>query len=284
MAKKAKGGFQPRSVWVLAELPRAEMLAELAQGMRLIAEHVASLFDGAVALHDSGSHVAVQTLEAISNEEAGKYLILLDAARCARAPEQHRRDQLSRFSQHLAKGIYAETAYYRPCDLAELEERIRRLRRDAYLDGPHGTDWIFRNEVEGHREERLYVDFVRTDAGATYWHSPAVYADSGFAPMSAAVRLVGALHRMGASTVEGLTVVDEIWHDFVPISSTSWPELQPRVRRTLETWVDASLATEATEEDVRLIRESWTFPLHSVPMERIKVALGDLRAEQEAVE
>lgn len=276
-------GFQPRSAKVLAELPRNEMLAEIAQGMSHLATHVADLAGGATTLHEAGSPVAARALEAISTEEAGKYLILLDAARCARGPEVRRKRQLGRFSSHLAKGIYAETAWYRPHDLAEIERGIRRLRLAAYLDGPSGVDWIFRNEVESRREESLYVDFVQTDDGETFWQSPGIYGDSGFVTTPSAVRLVGALHRAGASTAAGLTLVDEIWHDFVPTSSTHWQEVKERTYRTLKAWDAAGLAAEASTEDAQQILESWTFPLHSLELKRkVPVDLDELRAQQES--
>ena len=75
--------------------------------MSLIAEHIAVL-EGDI--RPDTSPRAAAAIRVISDDEAGKYLILLDVARCARQPHKVVSDQLRRAGQHLAKGIYARAA------------------------------------------------------------------------------------------------------------------------------------------------------------------------------
>jgi hypothetical protein len=46
----------------------------------------------------------VEAITAIADEEAGKFLILLDVARCAYLDAAKKRDQLKRCSDHIAPG------------------------------------------------------------------------------------------------------------------------------------------------------------------------------------
>lgn len=103
--------------------------------------------DGAVALAASEQCHACRVLATIAEEEASKVLILLDAVRCPRLPSDRLSNQVGRFNDHFAKGLYARSCWYRPTTLGQLQEYINHDRDQFYLDGPNDVDWIFRNEI-----------------------------------------------------------------------------------------------------------------------------------------
>jgi len=163
--------MRPRAFTKLASYREPKLLVALAEGMSLIAEHVVAL--DTTAGQQTGPHAARATsaIRAISDEEAGKYLVLLDVARCAREKAAKKADQLRRCRDDVVKGIYARMADMRPATYEELIGYVELLRPNHCLDGPSGMDWIFRNEIEAEREDHLYVDFVETDDGDG-WLSP----------------------------------------------------------------------------------------------------------------
>jgi len=71
-----------------------------------------------------------------------------------------------------------------------------------------------------------------------------------------------------------------VWHDFIPEPSTRWHEL--RTKETLEQLQHAGLAAAASAHDLTVIAETWSFPLHSVEVERKAVDIEDLRRKQAA--
>jgi len=68
----------------LAQLSDAEFFASLAEGLVAIHENASRLAHGMETLKAAGNARAANVLETLANEEAGKYLILLDAVRCPR--------------------------------------------------------------------------------------------------------------------------------------------------------------------------------------------------------
>src|SRR5438105_7753643 len=102
--------MHPRRIAKLASLPVPKLLASLAEGTSLVAEHVATLDEDAIECSARGR----AAVRAIADEEAGKFLILMDVARCAHRPQRIRSEQLKRASNHLAKGIYAEVTWMSP--------------------------------------------------------------------------------------------------------------------------------------------------------------------------
>jgi hypothetical protein len=269
-----------RAIPKLASLRPPALLSALAEGMALVAEHVAALERAAEAHKGPETPRAVEAIRMISDEEAGKFLILLDTARCAFASNAVKSSQLRRTAYHIAKGIYARAADIRPADFAELLRFVDGLRRSHYLDGPNDVDWIFRNEIEADREERLYVDYVETDDGDT-WLTPQRFDDLGVPRHSSgAVELVGALARAGFCDARVLGVTANVWRDFTPTPETRWGENEQRALETLEQIPAGAVSSDLCDGDVGRIRASWTFPLYDVDVSRIDEDLEALRARQ----
>jgi hypothetical protein len=271
--------MRPRAAPKLASLPVPQLLALLGEGMTLVAEHIAALERAAEQQAGQEAPRGVEAIRVISEEEAGKFLILLDVARAAHGGAQTKADQLRRASSHLAKGIYSRAADIRPATFGELLAFADGLRRSHYLDGPNDVDWIFRNEIDSEREERLYVDYVETDDG-DMWLSPARFDDIGFQHASGAVELVGALARAGFCESRVLALVADVWRDFAPAAGTHWQENERLTESTLEQLPAEAIDPAASGKDATRILGSWTFPLYHADLTPIPEDLERLRERQ----
>jgi hypothetical protein len=270
-------------VHLLAGVSDDKLIHEVERGLTLIFEHVSQLQTSIETLCAEKEPRGVAAVRTIADDEAAKYLILLDAIRCPRKAQRQRAEQLRRCNDHLSKGIYASIAGMFPADLAEIRRIVKGLRQSYYLDGPTDNDWIFRNEIEEQRERTLYVDYVRTDEGGA-WEAPDVHDDNIFlyGDPSGVVQIVRALTHAGIATVDGLRVVAEVWRDFVPEADTRWQEVASRNRLTLERLQERHLVRDAfTERDAQVIIDEWTFPLHHEDLKMVKVELDELRKRQE---
>ena len=268
--------MRPRALPKLASRSESELLEELSDGLALIAEHVATL---EAAIEKVDIRRASAAIRVVSDDEAGKYLILLDVARCARTTGELKSRQLKRAYSHLARGIYVGVTEIRPASFGELLGYVKRLRLSHYLDGPNDVDWIFRNEIEARREEQLYVDFVESDE-IDHWQSPQSWDDLMIDPPSDAAELVASLQRTGVSTPKGLEIVADLWESFVPDPEMRWSQTKALSIETLERLSRVHEA-EFAGADLARIASTWTFPLCHVELEKIFVDLDELRREQQ---
>ena len=74
-------GVQPRALKRLMQLPEPERLDAIAEGLGLLAEHVATLRQDVIHLAEADRPRGRAVLAAQSEEEAAKALILLDLVR-----------------------------------------------------------------------------------------------------------------------------------------------------------------------------------------------------------
>jgi AbiV family abortive infection protein len=270
--------MRPRATSKLASLPEDKLMPILAEGLPLIAEHVAALTNSAE--HQAGLSAVrgANAIQVVATEEAGKYLVLLDAVRCARASQKIKARQLQRFGDHLAKGIYAKVTDWSPATFGEILGYIDQLRQSHYLDGPSDMDWIFRNEIEAEREELLYIDYVETDEGDR-WVSPQQWRDSlGVSYTPDAIRLIAAMNRAGFAKPETLSIIVDVWDGFIPSADTHWQVVRNLNVRTLNRMSAAGIDIEL--EDARMICDRWPFPLHHADLQLIRVDPEDLRRQQ----
>lgn len=273
--------MRPRATAQLAQLSDVMFLNEVARGLGLIAAWVGDLERWATRLQED-EPAAAEVLRVTADEEAGKFLVLVDAVRCPRKLQKKRVEQLKRCHDHLAKGIYAEVCGVRPLDYKEFLGYVHDLRLSHYLDGPKDVDWIFRNQIEARREERLYVDYLETDAGQDWW-TPATYdrLASNWSGVSLAVEVVRALTRAGIATPAGLQVLAEVWRPLIPQPATSYTDFQKAAQRTIERLRAASLPHEDfSQQDARRLVDAWPYPLYGADLGKVQIDLDDLRAQQ----
>lgn len=221
-----------------------------------------------------------------AEEEAAKFLILIDYVRCSRKSE-HRTAVLKRFYGHVAKRIHAMACSYPSIwTFGELTEWVESECRPWYLDGPNGVDWIFRNTIAAEREQGLYVDFVRdiTDpAGACHWTAPAdPFPCSSEYETPDCLSLSQALCRAGAATAEGLAEIARIWRSFEPKPDTDRKCLRGLIGRTLDRLAQLGHAVDAPTGS--FILSHWPFPMWPLTMKEPRAGdggLDDLREERQ---
>lgn len=189
------------------------------------------------SIHSHAAHI----LGALTEEEAAKFLILLDFVRCPRTMQKKRPRQLGYFYDHLAKGIYAEYCSWHPADFAEVTRLVNSSRQAFYLDGPLGVDWIYYNNILSEREDRLYVNYERDDEDNSDWYYPREFQFGFGYRAGTVIHIVKALDAVGMTSAEGLAVVAEIWRRVKIKSELTIGELIDLNHRTLRNLEDRGL-------------------------------------------
>ena len=272
-----------RAIKALNRLDDAEFFSAVAEGLALVVKHGDHLWNAAKTLYDTGQHHASRILALIAEEEAAKYLILIDAIRCPRLPQKRRACQLGRFNDHLAKGLYAEAAQMRPSNLRQLQEYLNPYRHMLYLDGPNDVDWVFRNEIFQERESLLYVDYVEGN-DALHWSDPTVRAALGSLmplPLPRTLTTALRLQQVGAGTSQALAVIAGYWRENSPTQDTTSEKIRKANYRTLVLLDEHGLLTEQPSDTYSWIVKEWQFPIYDLELTRIEVEPGELCERQQ---
>ena len=271
----------------LLQLSDARLFEQVATGIRLVVEHAESLESIAVRLIAIDEHRGATIVRALAKEESAKVLILVDLIRCPRNDQDAKGRTVAAFRDHLAKEIYGNSCRWRPVDFAEVTGIVNRERQPYYLDGPNDVDWIFPNDAQGRRENRMYVDYVQditVENGEHDWVSP--LPDLGREHKDAtpsSLVVARALHCVGMTTPEGLAVVADLWRGFEPQPQTTRQELFERNWDSLVQVSEAQQNREVDPEDARSVCHHWPFPLWPLDLKQegpTKAALRRQRAEQ----
>jgi hypothetical protein len=272
--------MKARATAALARLPDGEFIEAMARGLALITEWIESLERWATHLEENHAGGA-EVLRVVADEEAAKYLILVDAVRCPRRFQKERVRQLKRCHRHIEKGIYAEACNYSAPTYKELLGYIEHMRLSHYLDGPNDVDWIFRNVVEARREERLYVDYVEGDDGQEWWTPARFDRTPRWSSDSSAVRVARSLTRAGFGDPAGLQIVADIWRTFEVNDETTYTQLLEVINETVQRLQAAGVfQADYGGHDHSVIVDSWQFPLYLADLAEIRVDLEELRERQ----
>ncbi len=272
---------QPRALNRLGQLPVAKRVDPIAEGLALLAEHVATLRRDARRLARNDRVRGFTVVAAQAEEEAAKALILLDLVRMGWQDQAKASIQVQRFYNHLVRRIYVEMAEMNPATFGEVRSIVDSMRPSLYLDGPNDVDWIYRNQILATREESLYVDYVHDEDGDR-WVTPAAYDEMHFGHDLPVLDLIVAMHRMGLFARESLDVVSDAWSGVVLETDTHWVTVQARNRQILEA-LDARgrVPPEATPQDAGRVLDRWTFPLGTLELEERRVTVDDLQEMRE---
>jgi hypothetical protein len=266
------------------QLDRAARLQTLSVGLDLLAENVAEIRIDASILLDARRPRGLEIVTAQAEEEAAKFLILLDLMRVDQRDEAALARHLGHFYNHLSRWIYAEVAHMSPANFAEVRRMVETMRPSHFLDGPTGADWIFRNRLMARREEALYVDLIHDDDGDR-WVGPGERDALLFGgPSPAVASLIGSLHRVGATSSAGLEIVSCCWSKVELADDTHWQEVRAINFEVTEMLADAGLARDDLgEEDVGRVVECWGFPLAGLDLSELPVSAEELERERQAV-
>lgn len=275
--------MQARAITTLAKLSDGAMFSEIAHGLTAIHENASRIADGMKAVVEATNLRAARILEALIKEEAAKYLLLIDAVRCPREPEERLTRQLEKFYEHLAKGLYAEVCTWRPVNFREVRQDLERESVQYYLDGPNDVDWIFQNWIIRQREEAFYVDYIANDDTQS-WISPKRYdvdATSIFyRDPPVVMKIVDALNAGGFANPESLEIIAAIWRPFTVTDDSHIEEIEARNSQTLDAIERAHVVKDPAAVDRVSITSHWPFPLYDLPMKKIPVSQSRLREIQ----
>src|SRR5215813_12890465 len=143
--------MRERALRDICQLNDAELFATLAEGMDHILCNAEEYYTDSEHMADHKRGPSFGVLRNIAEEEAAKYLILLDAVRCPRQGSRFSK-HLKRFYEHLARGIYASLTLGQPRTYADLRQIVDEERQSLFLDGPDGDNFIYRNRILERRE------------------------------------------------------------------------------------------------------------------------------------
>lgn len=272
--------MRPRASKNLAQLDDRRFFPAVAEGLALVEKNLDRLCSGIATLQAADQPHPARVLSLLAEEEAAKYLILLDAARCPREPQERLSRQLHRFNDHLAKGLYARVCGWRPVTLAELQEYIDHERQELYLDGPNDVDWILRNDIKQQREGALYVDYVQRDEGCEWWDPARTEEWFKGTSLPASVKLARHFHAAGFSAAEALATVAELWRAIPLAGDTRCQVILTANHQTLEFLNARGLLLEQPQDVYQHIMREWQFPMHGLDLSPIKVSAETLRERQ----
>jgi len=262
-------------------LKEDDFFEAVSEGLSRIIESVAAYDADREALSESKRPHGAEVLHALAQEEAAKYLILMDAVRC---PKPRREAHLRAFNDHVAKGIYVECLAWGPDCFGSIRRDAESERDQYFLDGPMGTDWDFKNRIMGERENLLYVDCVDDGNDGFQWVSPQSDPEDLarlYASRSPIVDLVLAFHALGCSNVAALSVIAQKWAEVKVADDMRAIKLRKMNEETLDELAAAGVVDPREEVARSFVIEHWPFPLHSVELLRRRVTPADLKAQRE---
>jgi len=268
---------------ILTQMPQADRLSFISEGLPIIAASARSFWDAAQRLEHGSREQNV--LEGFAEEEAAKVLILMDLARC---PSKHiaRRVQsiVKTFYDHLGRMIYADAQGWRPVNITELQEYIDRERRGHYLEGYVG-EYIVPNWNLYSRESTMYADIEVHEDGVPQWSAPRGNGGSRaiFGNPPLAILLIEAMAALGMFTPAGVRIVHDVWAtlDFVDTQHFDdgrrlFVEMVGRLHAA------ESVTDDATDDHVWQLNSNWQMPMYNLEFGRVPVDLEDIEAERDA--
>lgn len=110
----------------LAGLPLAKRVPLVVEGLAAIGANVTNLAIDLEQCNEAKAYRAARLLHNVAREEAGKFLVLIDAYRAPAADQATLSRQFSRAGDHLSKLLYAQMADYSIGSRKELHSAVTR--------------------------------------------------------------------------------------------------------------------------------------------------------------
>ncbi len=269
-----------KAIQDLSQMTDDALFVEVETGAALCVSNAQQIHDDALTLDSLKRPAGTEILRLAAEEEAAKVLILLDAVRC---PRTERKAEFSRqlqyFNEHLAKGIYAQYSWRNPHSFLDVRDWVDRERKEYYLDGPNGVDWIFYNNILRRREETIYVDYVEYDNNHI-WHDPRGMDELEVTFANArnpTLLLVSALYDTGLLKAGALRVIAETWRIQKIEDTLTTHALFDINNQTLSNIHTAGLLKSTEPKIIDEIANRWLFPLYNLDLRKDPVKKDDLR-------
>lgn len=271
-----------RAIKDLIQLNSKDFTKEVSVGLEIIYESCLALHKSSLTLQKNKEYRGARIIESLANEEAAKFLILIDAIRCPNKEQKILSRQLEKFNEHLAKGIYAKMCSWRPDKYSSLSRYIEGELEEYYLDGPEGVEWIFRNPIISKREESMYVDYVQYEENKHDWLTPKRFDDFeiGNSSYNSAVEMIKAFYLSGVSSEESLVLFSEYWRNFDFADETHYQEFKRANEESLKILDEKGLIKEAPDKCYSLLINEMPFPVYKEPMKMNKISISELKEIQ----
>ncbi len=232
-----------------------ELFLEISTGLEKIALNANYIYEGSQYLKEQG-HISGQNIFfLLAEEEAGKFLLLLDAVRCPK--NELLPKHLKRFNSHIAKGVYAVSSYWNVEDFAEVRRAVEEYygKRDVEIE-EDGMTWIAPNPITTSRELAYYVDYVVTNTGEEVWTNPSQKKrlNSGLnLDIPEALELVNSLVGLGFLNPRSLEVIANIWRPLVMSDEIRYmPDLRDWINQTFSELAAKGLYNDPQKLDHKL--------------------------------
>ena len=271
-----------RAIADLCKLSQRDRLNVISEGLLHVIENSEAIESSACILAQHDSKRGYIVLHALAQEEAAKFLILLDAVRCPNKQSDKFSNQLKRFNDHLAKGIYIKYYVTRPATFSQVENWVVEECDEYYLDGPIGVEWIFRNDIFQHREEPIYVDYVEMD-NKHIWLSPKQLENDRYnlaQVQTHTLELVRCMSEAGFCKAESLEVISNIWNSLKLVEDTHWQDILKLNEDTISKLKEKNILEDQPVNTYRYIVQNWLFPLYSVHLRLSRIKTVDLKRIQ----
>jgi len=255
--------MRPKAIQDLLRLSDKDFFVQVSTGYEQVLKHALALDTSVQILAKKKQVQGNRILSLISEEEAAKCLILMDAIRCPRKPEKILSDHLRKFNDHLSKALYSEGCYVASPDFEYFINYVNNERKDFQLDDPTDFDEIWRNRLVSGREEAMYVDYIEMDDTSHVWLIPdknEFFLDE----TSLALLLAKAFYDTGCTTAAALQVIAKFWRNRTLAPSFTYSELQELNKQTLDELGKHNLLKNKSELNFRIIINTWKFPIYSI--------------------
>lgn len=272
-----------RAIKDLSQLSDSDLFLQVAKGLDHIVQNAQEFYTDSELLATQLRGPSSRVLRTIAEEEAAKYLILIDAIRCPPQSNDFSR-QLGRFYSHLSRGIYAYVAICQSSTFGELRSWVNEERKSLFLDGPEGYDYIYRNRILDLRESRMYVDYEMHEDNEYIWSAPR-HHDEGVAlslqgVIPPSLETVLSLNKAGFASPQGLKLLADIWRPISMIDTITRSELKEYIRSTCEEADRQALPGARDQEITASLSQHWQFPMYSLDMKLIEVSVNELRNQR----
>lgn len=261
-----------RAVKHIGQLNDGELFNFISEGMDHIIENVLSIEADVGQLLDSGRIRGARILRLFAEEEAGKFLVLLDLVRSLRSSCDFSR-QLKHFYDHLAKRIYVWSCISNQNYFSTVKSTIDFFRKESYINPITVNSLQDKEQLPDEREGILYIDCFEED-GKLDWITPnhidKIYQRIGL-PDSNVILLVGALFYAGFTKPSSLKKIASRWRLIQMYDEYSRVELDRDINATVDDLKRAGLHPPNVEQYLTVIKQFWFFPLHSLKLCKMTV-------------
>lgn len=267
----------------LCQISIDERIKAISKGLDLLIENVISIKKSSNRIQKVETARGYKILRQISEEEAAKFLILIDYIRCSGKHSKWQSRQLEYFYDHFVRCLYLEYCVTRPATWKEVCDWVEMNRQSKYLNGPLGIEWIFRNRLIDKRECEIYVDYIEMD-NKSKWRSPKEYEDIVFKPWelkSDITHLIILMWKCGFTKYEALKEIKDEWENFNLKSNTPWGEIKTKNLNTIEKLSAKGIIPEGINKNkINEIVDRWYFPLYSLDLKEKEVNEKELKEIQ----